>query len=674
LAGLAPETIFGNYRIIEPLGKGGMASVYKAFETGLDRYVALKVLPREFLHDETFSERFRREARVIARLEHPNIVPIHAFGIDDGVPWMAMRLVPGGTVHSLTREGPLAGPRILEILRGVADALDYAHENGVVHRDVKPQNILLDSARRVYLADFGVARMLEGPAVLTQEGAVTGTPQYMAPEQAMAQPVDRSCDIYALGIVAYEMFTGRVPFQADTPVAVLMKHVMDPVPLRPLDGVPEPAAHAIVRCLAKKREDRWPTARAFVEALEGASAPAQATPLATAVSPAVTPMATPAANPPITGSVPEKPQPPPPVPMPPRARRRSGALLPILVCVAAVSGLVWWGREQGWQLQSTWPLVTSDRPAGPAAAAPAATVPRAIQGALPVSATVPVSVPAPSPVAAETPPPAEAPPPSVPAEPPPAPPPGGKQGDTWSNPRDGLPYVFIPAASRLRMGCVPNDPDCYPDEKPRHDVSLSRGFWLSRTEVPVEAYTRFAESTRRSLPPAPGFNPGWTRGDHPIVNVTWAEAQAYCEWAGGRLPTEAEWEHAARGGKPAFKFPWGNKDPECRPGPKVLSGARFDDRGDCREGATQAVASYGPNPFGLHDAAGNAFEWCSDWYGERYYGASPKVDPTGPPSGTERVLRGGSLNSRARGLRTSLRNHLSPGARSVFVGVRCAAP
>jgi formylglycine-generating enzyme required for sulfatase activity len=174
------------------------------------------------------------------------------------------------------------------------------------------------------------------------------------------------------------------------------------------------------------------------------------------------------------------------------------------------------------------------------------------------------------------------------------------------------------------------------------------------------------------MPSSPGFNAGWGAADHPIVNVNWSEAAAYCRWAGGRLPSEAEWEHAARGGKTGFKYPWGAKDPQCRPGPRVSNGARFDDRGDCRESATQTVASYGPNGYALFDVAGNAFEWCADWYGPRYYAMSPKADPPGPGAGTERVLRGGSLNSRPRGLRVSLRNHMVPATRSVFVGFRCA--
>jgi serine/threonine-protein kinase len=183
---------------------------------------------------------------------------------------MAMRLIPGGALSSLVRRGRLAPPRAVAILRGSADALTYAHAKGVVHRDVKPQNILLDENERVYLADFGIARMVEGSGKLTATGMISGTPQYMAPEQATGTTVDGRADTYALGIVAYELLTGRVPFSADTPVAVLMKHVQDPIPIPSAAEVKEPLVRAVLRALAKKPEDRWPSAAAFVAALEAA--------------------------------------------------------------------------------------------------------------------------------------------------------------------------------------------------------------------------------------------------------------------------------------------------------------------------------------------------------------------------------------------------------------------
>jgi serine/threonine protein kinase len=263
----------GPYRIIEPVGRGGMASVFKAYEASLDRYIALKVLPPEFLHDPTFAERFRREAQTVARLEHPQIIPIFAYDIDaeSGTPWMAMRLISGGSLSQRIKRGRLAPSESARILKEVADALDYAHSAGVIHRDVKPQNVLLDDSGRVYLADFGIAKMVEASAHMTATGMITGTPQYMAPEQALGKSIDKSIDIYALGIVAYELFTGQVPFSADTPVAVLMKQASEPMPLPPVSEVREEVTRAILRATAKDPAARWPTATAFARAITAAT-------------------------------------------------------------------------------------------------------------------------------------------------------------------------------------------------------------------------------------------------------------------------------------------------------------------------------------------------------------------------------------------------------------------
>ncbi len=301
---LQPGSAFGPYRVVAPLGRGGMAAVYEAHDPSLDRSVALKVLPAEFLHDPAFAERFRQEARVAAKLEHPHIVPIHAYGIEGGRPWMAMRLVRGGSLADRVRRSPLAPREAAALLRDVAGALDYAHRQGIVHRDVKPANVLLDEAGRAYLADFGIAKMLEGSSVATATGLIQGTPAYMAPEQAMGGKVDHSADVYALGVVAFECLTGRVPYTGTTPVAVLMKHVQEPVPEPAAAEVAPPLTAVLRRCLAKAPSERWPSAGAFTEALEqaasGATPPGGLAPLPTLHLPP-TP-ATPATGTPRTGA------------------------------------------------------------------------------------------------------------------------------------------------------------------------------------------------------------------------------------------------------------------------------------------------------------------------------------------------------------------------------------
>jgi serine/threonine-protein kinase len=251
-----------------------MATVYEAKEgKPLDRTVALKVLPPEFLHDETFAARFEHEARIVASLEHPNIVPIYASGIDDDVPWMSMRLFAEGNLASrLGRPMPFAAAA--KILRGVAEGLDHAHAHGVVHRDIKPSNILLDAAGGGCVSDFGLARLAVRSNGLTTPGMVAGTPHYMAPEQALDKNVDFRCDLYSLGVVAYEMLTGTRPFVGDSPVAVAMQHVHSPVPEPPRGTVSDAVFDVLRRALAKNPGDRWPSAVSVVAALETAAAAA----------------------------------------------------------------------------------------------------------------------------------------------------------------------------------------------------------------------------------------------------------------------------------------------------------------------------------------------------------------------------------------------------------------
>jgi len=251
----------GPYRVLERLGRGGMASVYKAYQPSLDRYVALKVLPAHLTDEPGFAERFRREARAVAKLEHPHILAVHDYGQEGDLTYIAMRYVEGGTLKDLLGK-PLALPLVVDLIGQIAEALDYAHEHGVIHRDVKPSNVLLDRGNWTLLTDFGVARMVDATQQLTGTGVGVGTPAYMSPEQGQGKQVDRRSDVYSLGVVLYEMLTGKVPFEAETPLAVVWKHVNEPLPLpRSINPqVPEAAERVVLKALAKTPSDRYASA------------------------------------------------------------------------------------------------------------------------------------------------------------------------------------------------------------------------------------------------------------------------------------------------------------------------------------------------------------------------------------------------------------------------------
>jgi serine/threonine-protein kinase len=265
---------FDRYQIIQPLGEGGMAAVYKAYQPSMDRMVALKVLPRQFATLPDFVARFQQEVRVLARLQHPHILPVFDYGVSNGYSYIVMPYIEAGTVATLLRGQPLPMPQVLSIISQVGEALDYAHTRGLLHRDVKPSNILINERGDCLLGDFGLAKILEATTPLTQSGGVLGTPAYMSPEQGSGLPMDRHTDIYSLGIVLYEMVTGRVPFQAETPVAVIFKHVHEALPApRSYNPTLAPQVEFVIRkALAKLPADRYDTAGDMAIALRNAQA------------------------------------------------------------------------------------------------------------------------------------------------------------------------------------------------------------------------------------------------------------------------------------------------------------------------------------------------------------------------------------------------------------------
>src|SRR5512138_155712 len=266
---MQPEKI-GIYEVKAELGRGGMATVYRAYDPRFEREVAVKVLPSELLHaDPQFRLRFEREAKIIAHLEHSAIVPVYDVGEADGQPYFVMRYMSGGSLSDRMKAGVMDVDEAARILGIIAPGLDEAHSRGIIHRDIKPSNILFDKRNNPYISDFGIAKLSQAQTGNVTGSAIIGTPAYMAPEQAQGDEIDGRTDIYSLGIILYEMLTGKQPYEADTPMAVAIKHITDPVPhiLNANPKLPEGMETIIQTAMAKKKTDRYNTAVEMTDAV-----------------------------------------------------------------------------------------------------------------------------------------------------------------------------------------------------------------------------------------------------------------------------------------------------------------------------------------------------------------------------------------------------------------------
>ncbi len=279
------QRTINHYEISGQIGQGGMATVFRAYDPRFKREVALKLLPHALLHDPSFRVRFEREAQTIASLEHPAIVPVYDYGEADGQPYLVMRLMTGGTLGDRLAQGPLTVTEAARIFGRLAPALDAAHKQGIIHRDLKPGNILFDQWNEPYLADFGIAKLADGDGAkgLTATGSTMGTPAYMSPEQVQGDNLDGRSDVYALGVILFEMLTGKRPYEAGTPMAVALKHVMDPIPPLPKADLPPECQTIINKALAKAPDHRYASASALATDVFGlVGTPSQTIPVAAA--------------------------------------------------------------------------------------------------------------------------------------------------------------------------------------------------------------------------------------------------------------------------------------------------------------------------------------------------------------------------------------------------------
>ena len=367
--GIEGTVLAGRYAVDELLGRGGMAEVYGATDRVLDRPVAVKVLGSWLANDGSFVERFRREALAAARISHPGLVAVYDAGSEGDLHFIVMELVPGATLAEVVRhEGPFPADRATMVAARVGDALAVAHAAGIVHRDVKPANVMLTPDGRVKLMDLGIARGIDEDSI-TRASSILGTAGYISPEQARGEPVDHRSDIYSLGCVLYEMLTGRQPFEADNPVAVAYRHVHEtPTPPRSLVPSIPPALESVtLRAMEKDPEARFSTAADMTAALEGATGPLPVVevtqPLSTTGSPITSP----------TGSLPRRSDRPP-------QRRRLMPILIAAVVLALVGGLA-------------FALLSGDPPGGSGAiASPSRSVAPSPSPAIAIAITVTVTV------------------------------------------------------------------------------------------------------------------------------------------------------------------------------------------------------------------------------------------------------------------------------------------
>ena len=599
-------TTLGKYDLHEELGRGGFGTVCRATDTTLGREVALKVLHPQLTTDPDFLDKFRKEARTVAQLKSRDIVTIYELGELDSRVFIAMEYMEGGSLREkLEKEGAMSFEETLKIMCQICAGLEVAHEQGLVHRDIKPANILFDAKGNAAISDFGLAKAISNSSIsaMSSMGGV-GTPAYRAPELwDFGPPVSAAADIYSLGCVLFEMITGRVLFDADTTERIITQHLVTgpKIPATFPVGTPAAIRGILTKALAKEPAQRFSSAK---DLLEGIASTQQEQ--------------TPAPIRPQPQPIPAKEEPQKSTSQPTQSPVEKAVDRRLMIGLAvgglAIAFLVWG--------------VNAAKPVAAPAPIPAQTH-TAKAEVKPTNTPLPTQVPT-----------------AV-----------LKVGSSLVSEIDGMTMVYVPAGD-FEMGS--NDGDR--DESPMHTVYLD-AFYIDQTEVTNAQYKLCVQAGACGQPEFTMYYNDSNFSDYPVVDVNWQKANDYCEWAGRELPTEAQWEKAARG-TDGRTYPWG-EGIDC-------SRANY---GSCDDFAdTSPVGHYGElgaSLYGVYDMAGNVREWVADWYGEGYYFYSPENNPTGPSDGDRRISRGGMWQTDDWDTRSAYRYTIYPDYTDTGFGFRC---
>jgi len=598
----------GRYHILEQLGEGGMATVYKGFDTQLERFVAVKViLPFQNKSERTI-RRFQREARALAKLNHPNIVRLLDYGEHGDLPYLVMEYIPGEMLKQ-KMDRPMAWQTAAQLLIPVARALEYAHQHGIIHRDVKPSNILLSESGEPMLLDFGVAKTLQSEETfdLTGTGVGVGTPEYMAPEQGVSKTTDHRVDIYSLGTIFYELVTGRKPYEADTPLAVILKrsNTSLPRPKQFAPSLPNRVEQVILKALAKDPKDRFGTAAEMADALENLKVDSPALKSSEKRSKFDSDLK------------PEEKVSKPNAKVPRTIPKWGWSLMFVMLGVLLIGWAYRW--IDSLELEQLILARISNATVAP------------VTVSVPLASATSGNPPFPTPLF------------TSPTKPLP----------TKITDDKGVQMELVPAENFM-MGSN----DGSKDEKPVHVVYLD-SYYIDIYEVTTGLYRACVNAGACQQPQDTGRYKYSYFDDHPVVWVNWFMAKAYCEWRGAQLPTEAQWEKAARGVDGRI-YPWGA---DIKATYANYAGVN-----------TAAIGSYikDKSPYGIYDMGGNVSEWVGDWYSDAYYQTSPSSNPLGPNSGQYRVLRGGSWYDNSLGVRSDRRGWNFPTNSHDNIGFRCS--